>query len=73
MDYFYLSFSSETTLVVDVTAQWERKCKALLSHKSQVGEDVIGFIQGFSNEMGKRIGVETRRSLPRGHPESPPS
>ncbi len=58
VDYFYLSFTMEPTLYVDVTAQWERKCKALLCHKSQVGEDVVGFIEGFSNEMGKKIGVE---------------
>ncbi|MCE2489295.1 MAG: hypothetical protein J4G17_04890, partial [Anaerolineae bacterium] len=51
-------FTMEPTLYVDVTAQWERKCKALLCHKSQVGEDVVGFIEGFSNEMGKKIGVE---------------
>ena len=32
--------------------------KALLCHKSQVGEEVVGFIQGFSNEMGKQIDAE---------------
>ena len=58
VDYFYLGFSMEPTLHVDVTAQWERKCKALLCHKSQVGEEVVGFIEGFSNEMGKPIGAE---------------
>ncbi len=58
VDHFYLGFSAEPTLHVDVTAQWERKIKALLCHESQVGEEVVGFIQGFSNEMGKQIGVE---------------
>ena len=48
VDYFYLGFTMEPTLHVDVTAQWERKCKALLCHKSQVGEEVVGFIEGFS-------------------------
>ena len=56
--YLYLGFSAETSLVVDVTAQWERKIKALLCHKSQVGEEAVGFIRGFSEEVGKRIGVE---------------
>ncbi len=58
VDYFYLGFSSEPTLTVDVTGQWERKVRALLCHKSQVDEDVVGFIQGFSNEIGKQMGVE---------------
>lgn len=58
VDFLYLGFSSETTLVVDVTEQWERKIQALLCHKSQVGEEVVGFIRGFSNEIGKQIGVE---------------
>lgn len=51
---------------VDITAQMDRKIKALMCHESQVGTDaerIGGFVRQFGAELGKRYGYDYAESF----------
>ncbi|MBL8117971.1 MAG: hypothetical protein JNJ78_10625, partial [Anaerolineae bacterium] len=60
--------------IIDITAYMERKLKALLCHRSQLGEDVVEMVKGWDKETGKPHGLmyaETFRVMTL-KPEAPP-
>jgi LmbE family N-acetylglucosaminyl deacetylase len=59
----YLMMSDKPNIAVDISAVWERKTKALLSHKSQLSEEVIEFVRPWDVETGKQTGVELAESF----------
>jgi LmbE family N-acetylglucosaminyl deacetylase len=54
----YLVMSDKANIAVDVTAVWDKKVRALLAHRSQVGEDVADMVRRWDTETGKAVGVE---------------
>jgi LmbE family N-acetylglucosaminyl deacetylase len=59
----YLMMSDKPNIAVDITAVWERKTKALLSHRSQLSDEVIEFVRPWDVETGKAVGVELAESF----------
>jgi LmbE family N-acetylglucosaminyl deacetylase len=53
----YLTLTLNPNTYVDVTDTMDRKIKALLCHRSQVGEEAADWMRGRNAEMGKQIGV----------------
>jgi LmbE family N-acetylglucosaminyl deacetylase len=52
--------------VVDITETIDRKIEALMSHKSQVGdnaEEITGFVRTYTKEMGKAAGFDYGESF----------
>jgi LmbE family N-acetylglucosaminyl deacetylase len=76
VDRLYLVFGSRSNLAVDITPTIERKLEALRRHTSQLGEEVVEMVRGWSAEAGKQHGVgyaETFRVVYlNGAPETPP-
>ncbi len=54
----FLMLTEKPNLAVDVTAVHDRKIQSLLTHRSQVGEDVADMVNGMDHEAGKEAGVE---------------
>ncbi len=54
----FMQLTDKPNLAVDVTAVHDRKIQALLTHRSQVGEEVADMVNGFDHEAGKAVGVE---------------
>ncbi|MEZ4672463.1 MAG: PIG-L deacetylase family protein [Anaerolineae bacterium] len=54
----WLQFSEKADEVVDITTQIDRKIKALLSHKSQVGPEVEEMVRQWDREAGKPYGYQ---------------
>ncbi len=54
----FMQLTEKPNLAVDVTAVHDRKIQALLTHRSQVGEDAADMVNGFDREAGKEAGVE---------------
>lgn len=53
----YLVLTDFPTIAVDITPTFDRKMAALLAHKSQLGEEIDGFIRGMAGETGALAGV----------------
>lgn len=56
VDELYLYLTTEGDLFVEVTEYMALKIKALRCHKSQISEDDLPWIIGFSEEVGQRAG-----------------
>jgi LmbE family N-acetylglucosaminyl deacetylase len=54
----WMTLTQKPNTQVDVTAQTDRKIASLLCHSSQLNEEVVPMVRGWSAETGKKIGVE---------------
>jgi LmbE family N-acetylglucosaminyl deacetylase len=62
----YVAMSTQPNIIVDITAQWERKIEALLCHKSQLDDSVVEMIRGWDSRVGQEMGIpfaETFRKM----------
>lgn len=58
VEELYMSLTEKPNLAVDIAAVQERKLKALLCHRSQLGEDVVEMVKGFDQASGKAAELE---------------
>lgn len=54
----YLMLTDKSNLAVDITSVHDRKIEALLSHRSQVGEEAAEFVTKYDKRAGEEAGVE---------------
>jgi LmbE family N-acetylglucosaminyl deacetylase len=53
----YFTVSMQEQIAVDITGTFDRKMKALLEHKSQVGPDVEALMRTWDTRAGAEAGV----------------
>jgi len=58
VEELYMMLSEGANIAVDISSVHDRKIQALLSHRSQIGEDAADFVTKFDAEAGKEVGVE---------------
>jgi len=59
----YLTLTTKPDTYVDVTKTMDRKVKALLAHRSQVGPDVEKMLREWDSEDGKKIDCQYAESF----------
>ncbi len=53
----YIALTDKPNTVVDITPIWDRKIKALLAHRSQVGAEVVDMVRTWDERNGQEAGV----------------
>ncbi|MBE2184339.1 MAG: PIG-L family deacetylase [Anaerolineae bacterium] len=59
----YIVLTDKPNLAVDISAVWDRKIKALLAHRSQVGAEVADMVRRWDERTGKEVGVALGESF----------
>jgi LmbE family N-acetylglucosaminyl deacetylase len=59
----YLMLTLHPDTFVDITASMDRKIKALLAHKTQVGPDIEKMLREWDAEDGKKVGCDYAESF----------
>jgi LmbE family N-acetylglucosaminyl deacetylase len=54
----YMHLTEKPNVAVDITPVRERKIQALLCHRSQLGEEVVEFVDKYDRRAGEAVGVE---------------
>lgn len=71
----YFNIPINANVAVDISEQIDRKIRSLLCHKSQIGEEVVEMVKGWSARSGQEVGVpfaETFRVMRLVRDEMPP-
>lgn len=53
----YIGLTDKPNISVDITPVWDRKIKALLAHRSQVGPEVADMVRMWDERSGQDVGI----------------
>ncbi|PJF40420.1 MAG: PIG-L family deacetylase [Chloroflexi bacterium] len=54
----YMSITMQPNTYIDITDYMERKLEALRHHKSQIRDESLDFVRGWSSATGEEVGVQ---------------